>query len=418
MTTGFISDFVSNGIPIGSTLPLANAVVNFTQNGLEYLRTGNIKSYDASYAPAMVSAPQLRVFGNLAGSLGSGVGAVTGIGMRYYFIGGNYIVVPSTGASGSFIFTGTTLALALAGGSSIAGSNSAFNQTAKPAVNGAMSIVCSHRTANTAFLYSTDGATMAAVGGVFTTCPVKSALCFGNSSWLALSSLNATAGEQAYLAAANPSGAWTIGAGTNIGMTQANAVNYGAALFVAVGASASTTTGLIATCAAVGGAWTDRTAASGITFATSESIVDAVFDGTRHVAITSTGRVITSADGITWTLSAGFSYETAMTVAVPLLVTDGAGTVIACPKNPASTLPPVYQMSTDHGASWSPFQSFCGSIASQANVQNAISYCNAQWLENHSGSLASCTNLGASIVTPNYVGQQYAPTAGQYVRIK
>ncbi|WP_025918216.1 hypothetical protein [Herminiimonas sp. CN] len=411
------SQLFGGGIPIGSSTLALDAPVSFTSNGQEFLRAGSIKAYDASYAVAIAAAPQLRVFGNDAKTYGV-IADNSAPSPRYYYIGGSYI-----GVTTSMFAYGAAL-------NSLSSLSAVFCAPVKRcAVNGTAHLVVPYANANTALQYTSNGSAFAAVGGTFTTLPIPKAVAFGNNSWLSLSAVNNIAGEQAYINNANPSGAWTVGTtGLAATMTSVNALNYGTGVFVAVGTSATATAGKIATCAAVGGAWTDRTAASGVTFAAGEAILDGVFDGTAHVLVTSTGRILTSTDGINYVArgtaldissnvpqSGAISWAQAVGVGSMELTTDGAGTVVL-QQGGTPNVRNILAVSLDHGATWSAFQAYSGKAGN--GTSRTISYANGRWIENHSGNIQSLVDIGPSLITPDYIGQQSQQAAGQFVRIK
>ena len=415
------------GVPVGGSALILDAPINFTQSGAEWIRTGSIKAYDSSYANAVAAAPQIRVFGNDAGSIGSS--GATGSSYKFFYTGTNY----SAWLAGGSTYYGSTLAICAAGTNPTGGFSTSAS-IIRGAHTGSYSVFPSG-TANTALNYTTDGTTWTAVGGTFTTSPVKTAIVFGNNSWLALSTLSATAGEQNYIANAVPTGSWTIGASTNLGMTVVKALAYGlvagtTATFLAVGTSSSATSGKLATTGAVGSAWTDRT--SGITaFAATDSVLDAVWDGTKFIVLATGTKVYTSSDGITWTAGGAIPFDAttpspyggaAFASTTPQeLVTDGSGTVVAF-SNTSGSIRHVFFISTDHGASWNPAQYYIGKlIPSGVTSSRTFSYANSHWLENHTGPAATgagVLDLGTSLTTPNYVGSQYNAVAGNYVRIK
>jgi hypothetical protein len=310
------------------------------------------------------------------------------------------------------------------------------------ATNGTYIVVPSNQV-NVALSLFTAGNSNLQAGGTFTTCSIKTAICFGNNSWLALSTIAGSLGEQAYINNANPTGAWTVGAATNLGMNSVTAISYGAGVFVAVSADAtSATTRKIATCASVGGAWTDRTAASGITFAASETILDVVFDGTEHVAVTSLGRIISSATPTgTWTLRAvpfdcsiyapwnvpmtGAAAVNGISADVLELNTDGAGTIVAYAstglKSGVLYHRPTFAISTDHGATWAVCQIYVGKAApyvGSATACRTLSYANGRWIANVAGNYQALVDIGPSLATPDYIGQQNAQGQANFVRIK
>lgn len=405
--------------PVGAYVQALDAPVNFTSGAAEYLRVGTVKTYSAAYTTAIAAAPQLRVFGTDATTYGS----VTSTGLvTYYYIGSVYVAIPLTGPwkQGALNVLGTNVT-----------SSNSVAAGIRAAVNGTSYLVCPRSTA-AAHYYTADGITVTAVGGTWAgTEPIPGAICFGNNSWITLSSLAATANEQTYINNASPAGAWTLGASTNLGMTACKGIAYGAGLFVAVGTSGSATAGKIATTASVGSAWTDRTSASGITFGASDSISDIVFDGTGFVAITSTGNIITSTDGTAWTLVgqpmdlsslaplSGAASWTAggNTTHTVSLSTDGAGTVVYQPTCSSATIRPVFAISTDHGATWKSAQTYIGKTGIGTGGRS-MSYANGRWISNVACYYLSCVDIGTSLTTPNYIGNQTSVAAGQFVRIK
>lgn len=408
--------------PVGGSVLVLNGTINFTDGTQEYLRTGNVKSYDSSYAAAIASAPQLRVFGTPANSYYSSAFTASYSPVIAYSAG---TYATGAGQSGVAGYAGTTLALLAAGGTAsfINPGSGAFVYPLYSAT-----YIVLGASANTAPVYSTDGGLTSAgsVGGTFTTCPAKSAGIFANSSWLMLSSLNATAGEQCYIAAANPSGAWTVGASTNLGMTVVKSISYGGGVFVAVGTNTSSATaGKIASTASAGSAWTDRTAGAGITFLVSDLVYGSCFSGTNHVALygtaTTTTKAMISPDGINWTAKT-------LPIVCDTTVSDGAGTVVAyygaVAPSPTLSTGVSFALSTDHGATWTVANVFKGTCPVVGSGAKRIWFVNNKWIVFHTGDMHNFVDLGASLTTPNYIGQQTTlpddvlTGSGYYVRIK
>lgn len=406
--------------PIGASVLSLDAPINYTSGAAEYLRTGNIKTYNAAYGPAIAVAPQLSVFGTSATTYGT---ATSSVWQTYYYVGSKYVEVGTAawnqGGSLNSLGTGVT----------------GYDATVatKCATNGTY-LVIPLSTASSSYKhkYTTDGITATSVTSTRGAANACSAIAYGNSSWISLSSLSATANEQEYIANANPSGSWTLGASTNLSMSSTKGIAYGAGVFVAVGTSASATAGKIATTATVGSAWTDRTSGSGITFGASDSISDIIFDGTAFVAITSTGNIITSTTGTgSWTLvgqpmdlstthplSGAASWAGGGNTAhTNSLSTDGAGTVVYQPSCSSATIRPVFSISTDHGATWKSAQTYIGKTGAGTGPRT-MSYANGRWISNIACATQSLVDIGTSFSTPNYVGMQANYGAGQYVRIK
>jgi hypothetical protein len=217
-------------------------------------------------------------------------------------------------------------------------------------------------------------------------------------------------------------------------MTTVGAIAYGNGVFVAVGTSASATAGKIATKAAVADAWTDRTSASGLTFAAGAAVVDVVFNGTVFVLIHHTSNayaMATSPDGITWTarafpidqstlypLSAAASWPGHSSANMEL-TTDGAGTVVINYTGSTAATRSIFAISTDNGVTWACASPYLGkAVATSTTNVRTMSYANGRWIENHSGSYQSCVDVGPSLAAPDYIGQQFSLGAGQFVRIK
>ena len=405
-----------SGLPIGAMISALDMPVNFSSGGAEYLRAGALKAYDSSYAAAIAAAPQLRVFGNATKTKASTVGT-TGY-TSYSYVGTNYVAISGNGVYYSSDLSSWTNV-----------STVTPNQSLRRAASSGSYIVVPASASNTAPQYSSNGSTFSAVGGTWTTCPAKSAIAFGNNIWVALSSLNGTNGEQAYIAAANPSGAWTVAASTNLGITTVAAVAYGASVFVAVGDSGSGA-GKIATCSTPAGGWTDRTTSSGITFQQGEVMNDVVFDGTAFVASTSAGRILASTDGVSWTDCSCFDLSEYSQVGTLIgsprkvvLASDGVGTVVAMSggyDGNSAKARSLIAISTDHGVTWSQAQVFAGKapLITSTRITRSISFANSRWLANQSGAYQSVVDLGTSFATPDYIGVQNQAFAGQYVRIK
>lgn len=371
-------------VPVGGLLPSPMNPINYTFEGAEYLLTGNIKTYSADYAATIALVPYLRVFGNDAKHTGSTTGT-----NRYFleYFSGTYMAF-GAGANVYYSSTlnGTYTSLALQCSISI-----------KRVAKSGSYLVFPHGTTNTAHRYTSNGTSVTAVAGTFTTHPVARAVVFGNDIWMAASSLNGTAGEFSYCKNANPSNTWTITTASMI-MTSVNGMAYGNGIFVAVGASATTSAGKILTTTDPALGWTNRTADSGITFTANEALSDVVFDGTQFVAVGSYRRILTSTDGINW-VDRGKTVDFSDSFA---LATDGAGTIVAYVPNATTE---NFHISTDHGVTWTTAQPYYGKFA--VSIYNTMMFVNGSWLENHFGTYNNYLNLGASLaVDPDYIGEQ------------
>lgn len=420
--SGSQSALIGGGsLPIGAHIPMPGAPTWYRTNGREYLRAGALLPYSASYAASIADFPGLRVFGNDAKSYtpAAGGGAYTA---KYYRIGTNYVCVLGGSSSASYnaslsgSWTGCTTP-----------QNTPAGLVKSSAANGTSHLVVSSSGPNTAPKYTSDGITFNNVGGTFTTFPSNAAVAYGNSIWVAAADLDGTT-KIGYIAAANPSGSWTVAASTNLAMVTVRAIAYGGSVFCAVGDSYSATAGKIITFATPGGAWTDRTSGSGIAFQPSEAIYDVKYDGTAFVALTSLGRVITATDPTgAWT-DRGFLLDTASVDLVGIasragapyaLETDGAGTVVAACAIPSAGVSLNY-ISTDHGITWSPMQVFFGKtgIVLNTGAPSGCSYTNGQWIFNMTGDVAGLVNPGATLTTPDLIGWQTNSYFGEMVRIK
>jgi len=408
--------------PVGGSVLALNGPTIITEGTQEYLRTGNVKAYDSSYADAIAAAPQLRVFGTPANSYYSS-SYTASYSPTIAYSASTYAT--GAGMSGAAGYIGTSLSL-LSTSSTASVINPGSGAFVYPLYSSTYIVIA--KAVDTAPTYSTDGGATSAgsVGGTFTICPVKTAGIFANNTWLMLSSLNATSGEQCYIASANPTGAWTVGASTNIGMTLVKSISYGGGVFVAVGVNASSATaGKIATTASAGSAWTDRTAGAGITFVTADSVYGSCFSGTNHVALYGTSSTTTKAmispDGINWTAKT-------LPIVCDTTVSDGAGTVIAYygAGAPSATLSTgvSFALSTDNGATWTIANVYKGTCPVVGVGAKRIWFVNNKWIVFHTGDPHNFVDLGASISTPNYIGQQTTlpddvlTGSGYYVRIK
>lgn len=397
-----------------------DAPTNFTRNGAEYLRTGTIKAYSATYAQSIADAPWLRVYGDPANVYGT---AASGAVINYYYVNGNFLGF----ANGVGSWYGSTLAILASKANPITSGNNYF---VYPGYGNGTYVVIPASAANTALGYTSTGTSMTAVGGTFTAFAVGAKVCFGNNSWLAVSGLNGSSGEQAYIANANPSGTWTVGTATNIGTNAINGLQYGTN-FVAIGAKTSQTP-LVATCATAGGTWTNQTPTN-ITWASIETLKSSCFDGTAHVVVSSIGRIITSTDGgVTWTdqgvvlelgslfpLSGASSWGNALSQFI--LSSDGAGTVVLKTTGSGGTSNPrdPFAWSTDHGVTWNVAQVYTGKGAGATSAVRMITFAGSRWLVNNAGAIESVQDMGATIGgTPNFIGQQLSLSTGQYVRIR
>lgn len=394
----FLSQFLGGGgVPIGGVVQFGQGMPTFyTFRGQEYLKQTTLISYAAKYSP-LVSLG-LGVWGNAATHASSATG---GASSRCHYVGTNYVVF-SSGVQPKY-------AASLAGAWTDTGAASPAPSRRASFSNGTF-LVYAHNSANQAPLYSSNGSAFSPVGGTFTTFPVPGVVAFGNNIWVSLSSLNGVAGEQGYLAAANPSGAWTVGASTAMNMTAVNGVAYGNGVFVAGGQSATATGGKLATCTTPAGGWTDRTAASGITFAASDQIYDVVFNGSYFFALATGGRLLRSADGITWTVISNLPIG----LAAGTLLEAIAGRIVVL-QQAANSADIFFASSADSGASWSIGKLYAGKIAVQGTQYVALNFANSKWVINHSGTYLNPGDYGALDMTaPNYIGYNYA-NIGQVV---
>lgn len=422
-----LNQFIGGNIPIGGYLVALDKPANFTVNGQEFLRSGVLKAYDASYASTIATDPQLGAYGaTLYPSASSGFKHIGKIGTNYVTLQSNYAFYTTDFLTYT---TGTSVTSPL-------GLQNYGTTRAPYAVNGTSYMVLTNSTANTPFYYTATGTSFTAVGGTWTTAPVGKAIAYGNSIWCAASSLNGTAGELAYIAAANPSGTWTVGAGTNIAMTQCRGMAFGAGTFVAVGSSASATAGKIAKCTSPA-TWTDVTPTSGITFAASDSLDDVVFDGTYFIARKGNTAIYKSTDGATWTAATVPAFDNTFyspvgnnatsttgywnTLVLAGLETDGAGTLVWLTDNSVNAAQPgpsrsIVFISTDHGMTWKQSQIASLLYSYQAANNRTVSFSGGTWLASMNSGVY--TNIGASFGTPNYVGTTTNIGAGWNVRIK
>lgn len=420
-----LSQFFGGGsVPIGGLVVMPDALPHVTIDGKEYLRAGLLKAYDASYAAAVAAAPQLRVFHEAATSLASQSATAT---VRYYYIGSNYVAT----VSGSAPYYSSNLT----SWSTATGWSGTPVDLKRYAANGTSYLVVPHGTANTAHYYTSNGSSYSAVGGTFTTHPVSKAVCYGNSWWVALNDLAGTAGGRSTINNANPSGTWTIAAAPSLGGTAAgvNAIAFGGSgnWFVACGASASLTAGMLATCTDPSGTWTDRTNTCGINAgAYSLAINDVVFDGNKFVAYVvrnGTSELWHASDPTgSWTYAGPMPYSAAgkdflatnMATGNPALVTDGAGKLwVYAPTNSGPETKTIYE-SSDSGLTWTVFQGTTLGATANAGSYKTLSYANGKLIANFSGSATGQSDLGA-LTTPAYVGvQQPSIYKDYYVRIK
>lgn len=407
-----------SGIPIGASILMLDAPNPVIDGASEYLRTGTIKPYDASYASAIAAAPQLRVFGSNAKTYGVATSATPPF---YQKVGSNYFSVQTGSVQYGTILNALSSNVVVAGA----------DNTIKPVSNGAYSLISCG--GNAAPSYTSNGSSFVSCSGIGSAFPCPPVLCYGNSSWLALASLTANAGERTYINAASPTGTWTQGSsGAYMGMTQVKGLAYGAGVFVAGGISASTT-GKLCYSATAGGLWTDCTPSS-ISWTTTGGVSDVVFDGTVHIAAAFSANsvfagILTSPDGIAWTNRGnpvdagtnpinGGTFTGAITPSVinTTLCTDGAGTTTLTCRHAAGSRP-VILISVDHGVTWSVAQIYIGK-APQSACMAVMSYVDGRWVFNHSGQYQSLVDIGTSLSTPDYIGQQLQLAAGQFVRIK
>lgn len=409
----FFSSSGGGGTPVGGVVSIVpGSKILVTSGTQEYLLSGNVVTYNSSYASAMSEAPALRVFGNASMEIGTKT-ASSGTPYDIYYVGTNYVYIPPSGSGAPQYYTTFPTTSTSATWSILPGNPRTV------ITNGTYLVYTA--SANQAPQVTSNGTSYTSVGGTFTTFTQKTAGAFGNNIWVTLSSMNGTAGEQGYIVAANPGGSWTVGTATNISMTATRAIAYGNGVFVAVGQSSSATAGKIATCTSPASGWTDRTSASGISFAAGDNITFVVFSGTHFVAVwysSSTGlvRTIRSTDGITWTEVSNVSpiYQTLLSVA-----TNGAGKIVVTFVGSSTALPLPIILSEDNGATWGGGQLWLGNIpvaTSPGTFGPLMSYANSKFLENHSGTMTSIRDFGSFSTTPDYVGYQSSGTS--YYRIK
>lgn len=397
-----------SSVPLGSLIDAPGNTVLFNNGNEQYLQTGNLIPYSVDYANLIDQAKFNAVFGSNTKQHGTTSGSQL---CWYAYVGGKYVIPSGAGSYSTDLDSWASCSYAQA------------TANIRPAVGNGYAVFAASA-ANVPIQYTTNGTALSSVGGSWGTSPAKTAICYAPSvGWLALSSLGGATGSQAHIANINPSGSWTISTATTIGMTTVNAVAYGNGVFVAGGVSTGVNAKL-ATCASLGGVWTDRTAGASAITQTSHNIIDVVFTGSRFVAVLSTGSVIRSADGVTWE-----------TVAWPIigtntptrLATDGTGYVVATPNASGGVVSayPVFWLSKDNGATWIAHQIYVGKIAGQSNYCTP-SFANGKFIINHSGSYDSPQEMG-TFATPDYVGIQNklvalygsnATSSPYFVRIK
>lgn len=415
------------GTAIGAYVVMQDAQALVSQSGQEFLKVGNVKAYTSDYALAAQIAPQLRVFGTLASTYGDAT--ASNVYSKYFYLGTNYVRVGAdTVVSYSATLSGLSTAPSTATGTTGAKtSTSAFGGGKAVGFGNGYMVVRS--SVNTAPAYSTNGSSFAAVGGSFAAFPTPNAISYcGALGWLSLQKLDGTSSARGYIANVVPTGTWTVDTPASISMTDVYGIASNGTNIVVVGVSASATAGKLATATAVNSAFTDRTAASGITFTAGEAVIQVEWVGTNYVAMTSMGRVIISPDGITWTIATvvletnGLSPVGTSGVATFLagdMVTNGAGTVVISVTHTIHTQQrPLIYVSTDSGVSWATGQIFIGKHT-QGTTQTAksISLANGRFIGNVSGLPANFVDCG-TLVTPDALGQQVQFAQGFSVRIK
>lgn len=343
-----ISQFFNNGGSsgvgtanlIGSLVQFGPAAKNEINDGTNvYLRCGYVKPFNVNYTASIAAAAELKVVGladnKRIGAVAGGVMQVYYLssGTRYLYIGSGQSIAKYNTALTDLSFTSVTNATGFVAPNNAAGfCNSSY--------------VVLPTAANSALQWSSNGVNWAQVGGTWTSTPLKTAISYGNSKWLAISSLNGTAGEIAYINNAVPTGAWTTTpAAANYGQTATNSIAYNptAGVWCAVG-SGSASIGLVLT-STNGTTWVDRTASCGIAI-TGSSASNLVWTGQNFIAKLDT-RWASSTDGQTWAL---IDAATSNSVNYTNIATDGGGKVVITGTNNSG----IY--SSDHGATWTPFQ--------------------------------------------------------------
>lgn len=420
-----------SAVPIGGNITVLDGPINPTYSGSEYLRSGTLKAYDSSYAAAVAAAPQLKAYGTLANSYGDL--SVSATPVRVFYVGTNYVRLDTSTQA----YYGSTLALCSAGGSVVSVPTNVIasgpNSTQKSGFGNGYLVLTGG--ANTAPIASSNGSSFAAVGGTFATFPNPTVIAYlGAFGWLSLSALAGSAGSRGYIANTNPTGTWTVDTGTNLSMTTAYSAATNGSVIVVTGNSASATAGKIATSTTLAGAYTDRTATCGITFAASDTITNCVYSGSKFVAVYNANKIITSTDGLTWSIVATpvdastlfINGATAPTMTINCLTTDGAGKVVGALAQSTGTLArALILVSADHGVTWDVVQ--CARANGHGFSSGAIatvSYANSKFLMNYSGNGTAWTtnmniiDVGSLATTPDYIGQQLSYAQGNYVRIK
>lgn len=430
-----LSQFTGGGgTPVGASITALDAPVNFTAGAQEYLRVGSLKAYDSSYAAAVAVAPQLRVFGTNYGDTSTG-----GTAGSCYYCGTNYVRVS---ASGVQAYYGSTLALCSAGGSAPTGVTFApltsVTQVQQTVGTGNGYLVFRGGT-NLAPVASGTGTAFSIVGGSFGTYVNPTTIAYlGAYGWLALSTIDGTAGSRAYIANTNPTGSWTVDAPASASMTEAYSAATNGSIIVVTGLSSSATAGKIVTSATLAGAYTDRTSTCGITFLAADSVHNCVYTGSKFLAIRTSGAitsVISSTDGLTWSsvavpvdaVTASPVGATGASYTHHVLRTNGAGTVVMQLAHSTNTYArALIMISTDHGVTWAPAQASKVNGVAMSNVSYAVSmtYANGKYIASWSGEGTTPTtnmnavDLGDLTQAPTYIGQQVAYAQGQFVRIK
>jgi hypothetical protein len=343
----------------------ANTDINITINGMELLKTGYYKPYTTNYTNAITISPGLRVYptSTVAAEYAT---TVAGVGM----LGVNYIGISSTHQyyTPNILTTVPTQAdtkTALA--NSI--TNVAFNNTA----------VVFGSAVNVAPYYSLTGTgAYTLVGGVWTTWP-GGVFATGNNIWCSLYDFTNNAHGSAYLAAANPSGAWTIGAGPGFaGATAGGVVQIAFSptlnLFVAVGTASGTATSARIATSPDGHTWTDRTAASGLSFSAvgSQSAYWVIWTGNAFIAaFQDIVGICRSLDGINWTQIVNGASVGLASGSPNQIATDGNLNIVMV----VSTT--QFIQSSDGGLTWQPY-----TVQAAYSSISPMYYVNGHWIIN------------------------------------
>lgn len=336
---------------------------NFTLAGLEYLKTGYIKAFLPQYSALASASPASRVF-KLAAANKTTV-ANYSANMFFTFIGGNYIA----SVSGHQYFCPT-----LGGAWSAADTQALLSSNTRDQMVNNGTYIVGMRNA-LAPMYSTTGAAAyTAVGGA-SWASTNSALllAYGNNIWCAMADMANSAFLNAYISAANPSGAWSFATSPNFGSTS-NLTglkfidNGGANLFCALARGAAT--GIYATCAD-GHTWTDRTAAliaagilPGVDIGPGSCMS---YSGQAIVASFAGGGVARSTDGVNF---APVPSATIFASTPTSLVSDGLGNIVA-----GYNTSGLFAYSTDHGQNFNPLF-----LYPWASLDNNIQYANGKWI--------------------------------------